>query len=279
MAGRTEPDTRSGAPRLFGIVAQEAPVVAVLRRGPSNWAHVGRWDLDASTYLGGSWLRGTLYPQRCDVSPDGRYLAYLALVGHADWEPGTTYVAVSRLPWLTALAAWGTHGTWSRGAHFAPVGQWDVGPADHGDPEPLRFRHGLVATRKAEAYAVERRGGWTEGPGTPLRLADDRWDERRSDTLVMVRTQPDGDAVLSARGGQAAFRGGPPGWRAEPAYALDDVPLSEVQWADWAHDGRLLVATTDGRLQVREGSSVTWEHDLAPLRPDPRPSPPEASRW
>lgn len=30
--------------------AQESPVVAVLRRGPTEWAHVGRWDVDALTW-------------------------------------------------------------------------------------------------------------------------------------------------------------------------------------------------------------------------------------
>ena len=59
--------------------------------------------------------------------------------------------------------------------------------------------------------------------------------------------------------------------------------LPDVQWADWSRDGRLLVATTDGRLQVRVGDprdlEVVWETDLARLHPDPQPAPSEASRW
>lgn len=86
-------------PRLFGIPARDVPVVAVLRRGPSAWAQVGRWDVGVTpSYQPGSWLRGTLYPQRCDLSPDGRYLSYFTLRPHADWAPGPTYLAVSRLP-------------------------------------------------------------------------------------------------------------------------------------------------------------------------------------
>ena len=266
-------------PRLFGILARDAPVVAVLRRGPSNWSHIGRWDVQASTYQGGSWLRGTLYPQRCDVSPDGRYLAAMALVPRADWAPGPTYVAVSRLPWLTALAAWGTQGTWSRGAHFAAVGEWGMTAAEHGDAEPLRSRHGLVATGTAETYAVERRGGWVEAPGTPPRSPTDMWDERRADQIVMTKPAPYGDAVLSVRGGQAAFRSGPHSGWAAPTYALNGDPLPDVQWADWAHDGRLLVATTHGELQVRAGTEVTCVVYLAPLEPDPQPPPTEATRW
>ena len=50
----------------------------------------------------------------------------------------------------------------------------------------------------------------------------------------------------------------------------------DAQWADWTVDGRLLVATTAGELQVRDGAEVV---DLAGLEPDPRPPPAEAARW
>ena len=62
------------SPRLFGIPAARAPIVAVLRRGPSDWSHVGRWDVARGLYEPGAWIRSNLYPQRCDLSPDGRLL-------------------------------------------------------------------------------------------------------------------------------------------------------------------------------------------------------------
>jgi hypothetical protein len=67
--------------------------------------HLGRWDVATPAYEPGEWLRGTTYPQRCDVSPDGRWFAYFAMKQAGEWELGATYVAISRLPWLTALAA------------------------------------------------------------------------------------------------------------------------------------------------------------------------------
>jgi hypothetical protein len=232
------------------------------------------------TYEGGAWLHGRLYPQRCDVSPDGRYLSYLALVGHADWAAGVTYVAVSRLPWLTALAAWATDGTWSRGAHFAPVGRWELADPDEGDVGPLRRRHGM-AVSAAETFAVERRSGWVEAPGTPPRTANDHWDEQRAERVAMAKPSPRTGAVLTVRGGHAAFRELPTHF--QPAlYALGDDVLVDVQWADWAPDGRLLVATDDGRLQVRSGpgyGEVEWSRDLAGETPDPQPAPPEAAHW
>ena len=41
----------------------------------------------------------------------------LAMKHAADWDLGATYIAISRLPWLTALAAWGIGSTWTRGMH------------------------------------------------------------------------------------------------------------------------------------------------------------------
>jgi hypothetical protein len=70
----------------------------------------------------------------------------------------------------------------------------------------------------------------------------------------------------------------------EPAYSLDPGSrprvLDEVQWADWSSDGRLLVATRDGRLQWRDqDEAVRWEADLAALTPERTPPPPEAMQW
>lgn len=197
--------------------------------------------------------------------PDGRYLAYMALVGHADWAAGTRYVAVSRLPWLTALAAWGLVNSYSRGARFAPLGERGLDEPDVGDSEPLRSRHGLVITGVDTAFAVEHRSRWVETPDSPPR-GTSMWDDRRAETLVMSKRRPGGDAVLSVRGGRAAFLEGAVGW-SDPIYDLDDELLLDARWADWTTDGRLLVATTAGHLQVRDGERLLWDRDLASTSP------------
>ena len=59
--------------------------------------------------------------------------------------------------------------------------------------------------------------------------------------------------------------------------------LDDVQWADWDADGRLLVATRSGRLQIRRlragGHDLTFDVDLAGFAPDPTPAPDWAARW
>jgi hypothetical protein len=284
----TRPGRRT-FPRLFGIPASRAAIVAVLRRGPSDWSHVGRWDIARGTYTSGAWIRGNLYPQRCDLSPDGRWLCYFTLKGAAKWRAGTTYVAISRLPWLTALAAWGTCGTWTRGVHFVEARDtWHVGAPDEGDAGPCRKRFGLAVT-PAATFAVERRRGWTETADSRVRDPGDLWDERRADEVRMEKARPgSGGATRLVVGGRfAAFRSSLPGEPKQFRYELVRdgrcLHLGDAQWADWDDDGRLLVATVDAKLQVRDltgdGCTVASEVDLSPLAPSPSPAPEEAHRW
>ena len=261
--------------------------MAVIRRGPSSWCRVYRWDPARRTIEPGSWFHGTIYPQRCDLSPDGRWLVYFALKGNAGWQIGQTYLAVSRLPWLNALVAWSTCGTWTRGLHFTDDrGRFDPADPDHGDAAPLRRRFGLAGTSPV-TFAVERRRGWQETPDTPPRSSLDAWDERRADEVTMVRAHPRiGDLQLLVSGRHAAFRDHAPAW-GRPRYRLgsrtERTQLEEAQWADWSATGDLLVATTAGALEIRSQpfgrDDVVWRYPMASERPDPEPPPPEAGRW
>lgn len=166
--------------------------------------------------------------------------------------PGSTHLGVSRLPWLTALAAWGTDGTWTQGAHFVDRADWSMPDPDHGNPAPMREKCGL-ALSGASSYAVERRRGWTETPDTPPRAADDAWDTRRGDAITMQKLRPgSASARLLITGAYAGSREGEPGpvnYRIEDRHGA--LPLPDAQWADWSPRGGLLIATVDGRLQVR----------------------------
>ena len=270
------------APRIYGIVASEAPVAADIRRGPSDWCHVGRWDLASGAYEPGAWFRGVIYPQECDLSPDGRWFVYSAMKVGSDWPAGEIYEAISRLPWLTALAAWNSGTTYTRGLHFVnDPKDSNAGAPDIGELDPCLRRYGLRWTLPQQ-FAVERRHGWVESADSPPRREGDWWDERRR--VVVEKRQPGGGGLLRLEGRYAAFRAGEPGDGA-PLYRLDQGDeieiLEDVQWAEWDQRGRLLTATSDGRLRIcssGDGSRVTVA-DLADLEPDPRPPPDWAVEW
>ena len=63
-------------------------MVEVLSRDPTEWWQVERWDLERLAYEPGSWFHGVLYPQKCDVSPDGRWLLYSAMKQGSEWAAG-----------------------------------------------------------------------------------------------------------------------------------------------------------------------------------------------
>lgn len=258
-------------------------MVAVLRRGPSRWWQVGRWDLARLVFEPGAWYAGQLYPQKCDLSPDGRWLAYSALDATADWPAGTIYEAISRLPWLHALAAWEAGTTYTRGLHFTDERATNVGEPDVGDVSPLLRCYGLALNRP-EQFAVERRRGWTETADSPRRDPRDTWDERRR--ARMEKRRPGGGCTLRVEGAYAAFRS-MPGHRDPALYSLHGggrvEVLAGVQWADWDAAGRLLLVTAEARLQVHASPEVRsaplFDHDLAAYRPAPEPAPAWARQW
>jgi hypothetical protein len=54
--------------RIHLLPAKAAPYVVVLRRKPTKWFHVLRWNTETDLIEHGSWFKGTLYSERADVS-------------------------------------------------------------------------------------------------------------------------------------------------------------------------------------------------------------------
>lgn len=274
--------------RLYGILATHAPTAIVLfRKGP--WWILARWDLDTPSFTEGASFKGKLYPRRCDLSPDGRLFSYFALKGKGGEFLGQsglkTYHAISRAPWLFALAAWAEAGTYTRGQHFASATEAPPPPtADHGDASKLtQLRLGLVRT-PPEAYAAEQRRGWVEAADCPARGPNDMWDERRAVALVKprpggaetLRLEDDGlvDSALGFDNRRPRYRW-TSGTRGKESASLDGA-----DWCDWDASGRLLVAGQQ-RLRILDGSSrkELWSKDLSSIVANPRPAPDWAHSW
>jgi hypothetical protein len=271
------------APRIYCIPATDAPIVAVFRRGPTYWSHVGRWNLAQRRYESGAWLGGRIFPRRSDVSPDGRWLCYFAHKPNATWDHGEAYVAVSKLPWLTALHAFATCGTWTRGYHFTQDSRL-IKDAE-GSALPIPF--GLKSS-SAEQFATERRRGWDEAPDSPPRSPADAWDQNRH--ARMQKRQPGGERLLRVEslgwaGGEFGVEQAVDGMRVLYSLETDGDPrlLDDLQWADWDPQGRLLVATRSGMLEIRDLKAdhfdVLFEEDLSRLQPNPAPAPGWAGSW
>lgn len=108
--------------------------------------------------------------------------------------------------------------------------------------------------------------------------------------MIPTRLQPGGSHILRVEslgraGGEFGVNQAVDGLRVQ--YSVEtrgDVELlDDLQWADWDPEGRLLVATRTGALEVRSlgpaGFEVAPVADLSLLEPDPGPAPAWAETW
>lgn len=95
----------SNLPRIYVLLAREAPVGVIIRRGPSRRVHLVLWQTDADTFEPGQWLSGRIYERRCDLSPSGKYFIY-AVAKYDYGKDLLTWTAISRPPYFTAIALW-----------------------------------------------------------------------------------------------------------------------------------------------------------------------------
>jgi hypothetical protein len=106
-------------PRLFVIFAKSAHEAVIFRRGPTTWCHVIRWNTQNDTFYRGAWFKGRIYPEKCDLSPDGELLLYFVHQGSRLLTNYTdAWTAISRTPWLTAIGLWPQGTTYGGGGRF-----------------------------------------------------------------------------------------------------------------------------------------------------------------
>lgn len=295
-------DGKAGNARLHVLIARDARRAVVFRRGPGKSVLVLAWTLTDDTLTIGQWLRGRIYERRCDLSPDGELLSYFA----ADFRnPLRTWTAVSRPPYLTALALWPKGDTWGGGGLFQ-------------DDRTLRLNHlPGPGMQLADGFAIpagfkvaplgDHSGRGEDDPIAAIRLARDGWTMaaagncpgHRGNAPIGQRIDP--PAVLEKPLGRrdmvlrVSLRGTSKHHGARyrqtsrvvgPAGVLED--LGQVDWSDIDHNGDVLFAR-DGCLfrrphrQLRSGVATREPPklvaDLNDLRFERRAAPGPAQSW
>ncbi len=192
-------------------MASAAPVAVVLRRGPASWAHVTLWNTERDLFTPGAWFRGRIFAEKCDLSPDGALLVYAAYKGG---RFGTSYTAswtaVSRPPWLHALALWPMGTTYGGGGRF--VGDRRLilrgatkAHADH-PPRGLEIVEGVAELHRS---TEEIEGAEWTGRDRRGRLVLVR------DGCVFAKTGAE-DRLLADFNAEAPDATPPPPWATEP---------------------------------------------------------------
>jgi len=109
------PKTRKPAARVEAIIARNAAVAVIFRRGPSRLVRMLKWNLRNDRIEPGQWIEAGVHVTRCDVSPNGELVA--CFVASYRRRPGT-WTAISRPPFFTALAVWPKGDSWGGGGLF-----------------------------------------------------------------------------------------------------------------------------------------------------------------
>lgn len=270
--------------------------MVLLRRGPSKHVLAITWDTLRHEFHAGQWFKGRIYEHRCDLSPSGEQLVYLAANNK---PPLYAWTAVSRPPFLTALALWKNCGTWGGGGVFEreralalnsgaaslqpedgfrlpkafkvkPIAPW----AGRGEDDPIRTlrmkRDGWILDDEGTTGTYQRSGrfNWEF-------LSPQRWSKRRKRFRLERRVLGIGE------------HNGP--WYTTEHRVFDDkaemvLDLGISDWADWSHSDELLFAR-DGRVFragiLQDGVLQPPEEliDLRSLRFEAVPPSTEATTW
>jgi len=104
--------------RLHVLLAKDARVGVVIRRGPSKSVCTVLWNRERGTFKLGQWMRGRIYERRCDLSPNGRRFIYFAMNGRRQSETKGSWTAISRVPYLKAISLFAKGDCWHGGGMF-----------------------------------------------------------------------------------------------------------------------------------------------------------------
>jgi hypothetical protein len=222
----------------FGIVARDAQRAVILRRGPVRHTRMLIWDLHTDEITPGQWLVGAIDPWPCGLSPSGDLLVYEARKG------GRTFTAICRPPYFTALAYWDYVSPWPGGGFFS---------SDRGVVLGLPFRDPYAGGAFPSGFEVTDIYRYFAKDGRPLEGLRD-----------VIAASPEANKGWSGEA-SGVFRKANPkrrGVRLERTWVSRHVrsfcivdeersathALGILDWADWAHDGTLLLGRA-GKLE------------------------------
>src|SRR5688500_7460042 len=103
------------APRIHVLLASQAPVGLVSRRGPTRSVATPLWDRERDEFKLCRWCRARICERRCERAPDGKKLLYFAMNGQWASEVRGAWTAISRAPYLKALALFPKGDCWHGG--------------------------------------------------------------------------------------------------------------------------------------------------------------------
>jgi hypothetical protein len=239
--------------RLHVLLARDAPVGLVIRRGPAKSVATILWNRRTDTFELGQWLRGRIYDRQSDLSPDGKHFLYFALNGKWKSKVGGSWTAISRAPYLKAVSLWSNAGCLSGGGLWNSAKRYWLG-----DGCAKQLRDDTSLKRDSSCAAMTRSG---HGAGVYYhRLIRDGWLHLKTERTGQTKDRQVDIFEKQANTGWMLRKLTHVTWP-EPGkgcYWDEHVLLHPEtkqslvcpnwEWADF--DGKRVVWATEGRLEV-----------------------------
>lgn len=97
--------------RIYVLISPQSNQAIIIRTGPAEHNLTIGWNLRSDKFTQGQWLKGKIYIEKCDISPDGQHWVYFAYKHHA-------YTVIARTPYLRALHYFENETTYGGGGYF-----------------------------------------------------------------------------------------------------------------------------------------------------------------
>jgi hypothetical protein len=229
----------------------------IFRRGPSGWVRLVKWHTDTDEIERGQWFHGRIYEKRCDLTPNGELLVYFAAKRsesqQSNLEYTTAWTAISKPPYLTALALWPKGDSWHGGGLFGNNKRLLLNHRpDVAKPHKDHMPQNLRVDPNAEAYGED-------SPIYDIHLMRDGWKlrqelETHEIKYALVTDKPE---IYSKQHPKLEINllmfNSTIKYRLVSNYSLelheskDEYSIDGAEWADWDQRGRL-VYTSEGKL-------------------------------
>jgi hypothetical protein len=293
------------ATRLFVILAKEARVGVIFRRGPSKLVNLIKWDTSKDFFEYGQWFKGRIYERACDLSPSGDKLIYYAAKWGRKPIETETWTAISKPPYLTALVLWTNLGPAAGGGLFED--DWTIrlnhpsypglGQLGEGSnlPAGIRIKYLEEFSERVEydnshherllrdGWKLIEKGKKIEHPYDPSSKIWITFDP----SITYQKIKKDFILTMQIKG---IHEWGGPNYVIEYAMEKHDdkkfSTLGRMDWADWDKNGDLLFAK-DGklfRLRVTSNSIFDLKEaielaDFNHLKFEEKVAPKKALKW
>lgn len=251
----------SELPKLYALLARDAPVGVIFRRGPVGRVLAILWDTATDQFTVGEWLAERIYVDVSGLSPDGQLMVCFCADNQ---EPERFWTQVSRTPHFEPLAEWPRAEGWHGGGWFDENGALRVKAAG---PE-------MEAPLPVELIANDAPIPWT-GPH-PRPLIQMHQEEDGITLRPYIWREQARGWVLETHLSRADNE---VGWRFD--FSASGPFVADLEGADWAgldHAGRLIFARC-GCLFAAEPQGARMLLDTTGIPDEPTDVPDWAKEW